>query len=223
MTIGQRIKRAREGAGLGKAEMARLLGRSPSVVTQWESESTKALKAENLIGVARLTGVRPEWLESGEGPMRSESGQPGVTSGEMGRYVGNITDKAPSLVRVPLISSTEAGSWNEVDDWTPSEGRDWAWTTAGVGREAFAMKVIGDSMEPKIPSGSTVIVDPAKRYGHGSIVIARRPQDRQATMKQLWYDGDQAMLRPLNERYPMMEMPAGTKIIGVVVKVEIDI
>lgn len=96
-------------------------------------------------------------------------------------------------------------------------------TTATVGPNAFALRVVGDSMEPRIPDGAIVVIDPARPYQHGSIVLAKRVMDQEATLKQLWYDGAVPKLRPLNDRYPILEMPTDTRIIGVAIRIELDL
>lgn len=126
--------------------------------------------------------------------------------------------------KVPLISWTAAGRWAEIEDpLQPGEGEDWVWTTASVGKNAFALRVVGDSMEPKIPDGSIVIIDPARPYQNGSIVLAKRTGDQEATLKQLWYDGPVPKLRPINARYTILDMPPDTRIIGVAVRIELDL
>lgn len=211
MNLGERITAARKAAGLSKSELARRLGRSPSAVTQWESGETKALRGESLIGIAQATGVRAEWLETGRGPMRADA-------------VDNVTSGPELRGKVPLISWTTAGTWADVEDWHPvGNGEEWVYTTARVGPHAFALRVIGDSMEPRIPDGSIVILDPDKSFHHGAIVLAKRTTDQQATLKQLWYDGATPQLRPLNPRYPILDMPPDTRIIGVAVRLELDL
>jgi SOS-response transcriptional repressor LexA len=126
--------------------------------------------------------------------------------------------------RVPLISWTTAGKWAEAQDpYGPGEAEEWVVTTATVGPNAFALRVVGDSMEPKIPDGAIVIIDPARNFQHGSIVLAKRTGDQEATLKQLWYDGAVPKLRPLNARYAILEMPPDTRIIGVAVRIELDL
>ncbi|WP_429499072.1 XRE family transcriptional regulator [Robbsia andropogonis] len=60
--IGTRIKQVREDAGLSKSDLAKIVGVSPSAVTQWENGTTKTYDAGNLVGVARATGTTVEWL-----------------------------------------------------------------------------------------------------------------------------------------------------------------
>lgn len=78
-------------------------------------------------------------------------------------------------------------------------------------------------MEPKVPHGSVVIFDPDKGFQHGSLVLAKRTGDQLATFKQLWYDGPTAYLKPLNDRYPLMQMPEDTRIIAVAVRLELEL
>lgn len=130
----------------------------------------------------------------------------------------------PIRAQVPLISWTTAGRWAEVTDPHPKgEGEEWVPTTVKVGPNAFAIRVVGDSMEPRIADGAIVIIDPARSYKHGSIVLAKRTADQEATLKQLWYDGATPKLKALNDRYPILDMPADTRIIGVAIKVELDL
>jgi SOS-response transcriptional repressor LexA len=76
---------------------------------------------------------------------------------------------------------------------------------------------------PKVPDGAVVIFDPDRDYQHGSLVLAKRASEQNATFKQLWYDGDTPYLRPLNERYPIMAMPPDATIIAVAVRLELDL
>lgn len=141
---------------------------------------------------------------------------------ELGRY--NVTEGPALRARVPLISWTTAGRWGEIrDPLQPGEAEEWIDTTANVSPGAFALRVVGDSMEPKIPDGAIVIIDPSRPYQHGSIVLAKRTADQQATLKQLWYDGTVPKLRPLNPRYAILDMPDDTRIIGVAVRLELDL
>ena len=86
------------------------------------------------------------------------------------------TREGPTIrAKVPLISWTTAGAWSQISDpFQQGDGEDWVPTTAKVGPNAFALRVVGDSMEPRIPDGSIVIIDPARSFQHGSIVLATR-------------------------------------------------
>lgn len=196
------------------AALARAAGVRPPSVKAWFDGGTKTLKGESAVRAARYLGVNADWLTAGLGP-REPSGD----------AVENVTsDPIPFRGRVPLISWTTAGQWAEVQDLhPPGNGDEWIATTARVGPHAFALRVQGDSMEPKVPDGCIVIIDPDRGHHHGSIVLAKRVTDQSATLKQLWYDGDAPKLRPLNDRYPILDMPNDTRIIGVAVRIELDL
>jgi SOS-response transcriptional repressor LexA len=92
-----------------------------------------------------------------------------------------------------------------------------------VGKNAFALRVRGDSMEPKFQDGCIIIVDPDKESYNGAFVVVRESDTDEATFKQLQIDGSRRYLKPVNPRYPIMEMRSETLICGVVVKMEMDV
>lgn len=126
--------------------------------------------------------------------------------------------------KVPLISWVQAGHWSDISDqFSPGDAESWRETTARVGAGAFALRIVGDSMEPTIPRGSVVIVDPATEAANGRVVVVRQNGDSEATIKRLVIEGGVRYLKPDNPRYPIMEMRADAVICGVAVKVEQDL
>lgn len=86
MEIGDRIRVAREAAGISKSELARRIGVHPSACIQWESRDGTYPKLENLIQLAVLLDVRLEWLGTGRGAMHYGGGareeRPGYAGAE---------------------------------------------------------------------------------------------------------------------------------------------
>jgi len=86
MELGDRIRVAREAAGISKSELARRIGVHPSACIQWESREGTFPKLENLLHLAVLLDVRLEWLATGRGTMEYGSGareeRPGYAAGE---------------------------------------------------------------------------------------------------------------------------------------------
>jgi len=70
-------------------------------------------------------------------------------------------------------------------------------------------------MESKFPEGVIIIVDPDVEPVHGSFVVALLADAGQVTFKQLVIDG-RRYLKPLNPRYPIMEMDDRMATCGVV-------
>lgn len=67
MGIHDRIREAREQAGVSQTELARLLGVTRSACSQWESATGTAPRRERLEQLAQLLGVSFEWLATGRG------------------------------------------------------------------------------------------------------------------------------------------------------------
>lgn len=215
MTLGKRIKEARDAAKLSKSELARLVGVSPSAVTQWESDETKSLEGANLLKAARAMNVDPEWLGTGHGHR--------VSSPE-GHY--NVTPGPDMGGKVPLISWVNAGQWSTaVDNFHPGDADEWAKTTVPIRQHTYALRVRGDSMtnpagDPTFPDGSVIVVEPDAIDQPdklvGNFVIVKRANDDEATFKQLVKDAGRYYLKPLNPRYPMLELREDDTFCGVV-------
>ena len=82
--------------------------------------------------------------------------------------------------------------------------------------EPFALRVLGDSMEPEFKDGCIVIIDPSGVAEHGAFVIAET--DNGPVFRQLIADGKQWLLKPLNPGYRADLIPNRQSIIGVVVQ-----
>lgn len=71
-TLRDRLELALEAADASQADLARAVKVSRATVSDWLSGEIREVKAQKLIRAARFLRVRPEWLHSGEEPMRSE-------------------------------------------------------------------------------------------------------------------------------------------------------
>jgi len=74
-------------------------------------------------------------------------------------------------------------------------------------------------MEPAIPDGSIIIVDPNRDPQNGQIVVVRQNHDSEATVKRLVIDGGYSYLKPDNPRYPIMQMADDAVFCGVAIEV----
>lgn len=64
MTIGERIAKMRNEAGLSQAELARLLNIESVSVSRWETNKTKPDR--HLLNLAKALKVRPDWIIHGD-------------------------------------------------------------------------------------------------------------------------------------------------------------
>lgn len=198
------------------ANLARVTGKQPNEISRVFSQNPKHRRE---IGhafareIEKAAGKDEGWLD------REQWAIAEPRSG-----YGN-TEIAPTLSRrVPLVSWVQAGSWCGVEDhYPPGEGEEQVPTTAKVGPRAYALRVRGDSMEPKFPEGSIIIVDPDAAIDHRAFVIVRLDNEQEATFKQFIIDGDRRYLKPLNPRYPILDISGPATFCGRVVRVEMDV
>ena len=199
-SLSERIRRAMERKGMRPAELARRVGISRASVSDWMSGKTKSLDGENLLRAAEALSVSPRWLQTGFG---KEDLAPAQVSDVIASY---------DVVSVPVLS------WEQASMFTPGTSRPVSsetWPVVDhVGPNAFALRQQGSAMEPRIPDSSMVIVDPDAHHEHGHVVLARRPQDMHAVLRQLWFEGGVPSLRPFNATHPTLDMPPSTVVIG---------
>lgn len=207
--LAQRLKFARERLQLTQTQLATAAGLQQTDVSKIERGAIR--KTTAIPTLARALQCDPHWLQTGEG-------EP-----DWGNHKNTAT--GPEIKgKIPLISWVQAGHWTEiVDEFEPGDAEAWLETTARTSRGAFALRIVGDSMAPKVPDGAVVIFDPERDYRHGSLVLAKRTGDQQATFKQLWYDGSTPYLKPLNDRFPILDLPQDSRIIAVAVRLELDL
>ena len=117
MGIGERIRQAREQAGLTQTELGERVGVSRSAVAQWESSATQAFpthrNTERLVAALK---VNFEWLLTGRGPMRERLaeeaagyGPPPPESSEELQRLHAILARWPRERRLALLKVLDDG------------------------------------------------------------------------------------------------------------------
>ncbi len=66
MKVGERVRLARQAAGMTQSRLAEVIGIHVSSINQLEAGTSKRPNAENLIRIAHALHVLPEWLALGE-------------------------------------------------------------------------------------------------------------------------------------------------------------
>lgn len=132
------------------------------------------------------------------------------------RDASNVTPGPKIRGSVPLLSSVQAGAFKEIldSDYSGGDGVTMISTTVPVNRYTFALRVQGDSMEPRFTEGMLLIVEPEMDAQHGDYVIVKNGSE-ETTFKQIVKDGEDWFLKPLNPRYPIKPLGSNT-IVGVV-------
>jgi SOS-response transcriptional repressor LexA len=208
-------------------ELSKFCKVSRATVTDWRNGNTKTINGDNAFSVARFFGANPEWVQNGKGEKYKKNTN--TLENKDLKNESSVEDGPDIIGRVPLISWVQAGNWSEIiDNHYPGDAEEWRLTTAKVSKNAFALRVVGDSMinpngSPSLPPGVIVIVEPNREPKNGDIVIARLEDSMEATIKKLIIDGHQKFLKPLNPQYPIIQINGNCTICGVAIKVEMDL
>jgi len=198
MSIANRIKNARTRADMSQRALAKRSGLSQQLISKLENGLVES--TTEVFKLAEALNVNAIWLATGKEVV-----------------AGAETQNAAVTAFVPLISWVAAGLWREMEgDLQPGNHEELVPVSCRVSRDAYALRVQGDSMEPVFPNGSYIIVDPALEARHGSYVVMRLDHAEQATFKQLVVDGSERYLKPLNPRYPLMPIRQSVTVCGVV-------
>jgi DNA polymerase V len=82
--------------------------------------------------------------------------------------------------------------------------------------EPYALRVLGDSMEPEFADGCIIIVDPGGAPRDRSYVVVEFAGD--VFFRQLLLEGERRYLKPLNPKYGSFELTPPYTIKGSVVQ-----
>lgn len=140
---------------------------------------------------------------------------------DIGRADLNVEPaRLDKLNRIPVVSWVKAGIWKEVNDaFEPGDADEWIYSDT-KGKNVFALRVMGDSMEPEFSDGEVIVVNPHVEAQPNDFVVAKN-RNEEATFKQIKKYGSKWVLHPLNPKYQDQEVKRGDfKIIGKIVKKE---
>lgn len=149
--------------------------------------------------------------EEGKAPRGGASD--GAGEGERRDGGGNVRPTRLGA-RVPLINSVAAGQLAEFTDLGYPVGvADEYVRCPDLGDpDAFAARVVGDSMEPEYKEGDVVIFSPARAVKPGMDCFARLEPDHETTFKRVYFEvgeegGEMIRLEPLNKKYQPRVVP----------------
>lgn len=171
----QVLRTLRKQRNFSQRELADAIGVSRSAVAMWETDKSQPDK-EALIALSRLFSVTTDYLLD-NGYRRGE----GVRIPVLGRVAAGI----------PIEAVEEVLDYEEID-----------WMTAERG-EYFALKVRGDSMEPKISDSDVVIVRRQEDVESGEIAVVL-VNGNEATCKKVVKHKDGVLLVANNPAYVPM-------------------
>jgi len=174
-TLAKRLQETMERAGLTQAALARkasAFGESVSQQVVQHLTSGRNTTSKSLVPIAKALDVSVEWLTTGEGGNFTVKG-----GGANLRASKAMRDNARDAERVPVLGMAECGPdgwslWNgDIIDTIPRP-----MNLAGAPK-AYAVYIVGDSMEPRYYSGELAHIHPGKPVTIGAFVLVQMRPD----------------------------------------------
>jgi len=119
-----------------------------------------------------------------------------------------VEQAGPSLAPgrlVPVINKVAAGYPSDFDDLDYPVGiaDDYVRCPDLHDANAFAVRVVGDSMEPRFREGDIVVFSPAAEVHNGDDCFVRFETPHETTFKRVFFEPKkQIRLQPRNDKYP---------------------
>ena len=154
-TLGERVKERRTALGLSQPQLAKRVG---GISYQAIQQLEQGGGSKHLVSIARALGVTAEWLQDGHGPAPAK---PAPARG------------APQE-RLKVLGMAECGP----DGWSLWNGDvidliERPASLVGV-PSAYAVYVVGASMEPRYHPGEVVHIHPGRPVEVGAYVLVQR-------------------------------------------------
>lgn len=111
---------------------------------------------------------------------------------------------------VPIINRVSAGYPVDFDDLDYPTGiaEDYVRCPDLHDPHAFAVRVVGDSMEPRYRQGDVVIFSPARQVENGDDCFVRLCEPHETTFKRIFFDDENTIrLQPNNPIYSPLILP----------------
>lgn len=171
----QRLKAAREQAGLNKSSFAKLVDVSNPTVTDWEKSvdngGIREISGVRLSKVCQVLGIDPEWLLHGDVPR---------AYGVLGAMKVRVADRDdPDFVQIPMVklrlTAGVTGFQTEPerrDGGTVGMRKAWIERTGLNPAHLVAIQIHGESMEPSLYENDIVVINTADKRPIDGAVFA---------------------------------------------------
>ena len=171
------VKKLTEEQNMSMSELSRRVGIAKSAISRYFN-GTRELPLNKIGDFASVLHTTPDYLLGIE-----------------------YEPQTPQGLKIPVLGTVAAGiPISAVEDILDYEEVPQSWENQG---EFFALKIKGDSMEPRMESGDVVIVKQQSDANSGDTVIVLVNGD-DATCKKLQKTDNGIMLVSTNSKYPPM-------------------
>ena len=231
--LSQLENRHKPGAGVDHGLLARIeaaLDLVPGTLvftSQWEATPGPVRREVARVEAARRAAADQlrELLRAGAGGTLDDVHRSGQLRALIDRLAGDDPpgelDLVGAAVEVPLINSVAAGYPTDFTDLGyPARVADEYVRVPDVrDPDAFAARVVGDSMLPDYREGDIVVFSPMRDLRDGLDCFVRLEPDHQTTFKRVYFErsvsgdrggeesGEMIRLQPLNPRFAPMVVP----------------
>ena len=235
--VGRRIREARQHAGLSQDHLAARIGCSKAQLSLMET-GRRTVSADRAGAIERALDVHDHslvdavhWAETppevrhrlratqsrqqtivDQLRMALDNGTP-LDSLRMliERAAPNLDEALPSLRQIPVINNIAAGALAEFTDldYPAAVADEYVACPDVADPNAFAARVVGDSMSPDYREGEIVVFSPAAPVTDGTDCFIRLERDAETTFKRVRFedDGDTIALIPINPNYQPRRVP----------------
>lgn len=159
MTFGEKLKSYRKAAGLTQAQLGAKVHKSAQVISNLERGYTTGLTANDYQAIANSLNIPLSELIEGH----QDLNKPAIRNIPYAS-VPHITYRIPVLGRVaagePIYADEDIIGYERIDEKFANDGYDY-----------FALRIAGQSMEPSILDGDTVIVRRQDFIEDGQIAV----------------------------------------------------
>ena len=242
MAIGKIIRQKREKLGVTLDELSRLTGFSKPYLSTVETGKVKNPPSDDLLvrlekhlsfepgfllHIAHMERVPADIKQSIE-EGQAENLRLKAIIRKMMESGGSIASEEIDFEREPSEKELHAGKLipiiNKVSAGYPVDYSDLDYPAGGADdyvrcpdlhdANAFAVRVIGNSMTPKYNEGDIVVFSPARQVENGDDCFVRLTDPHEATFKRVYFEKDNIIrLQPRNQEYTPLFVP-GDKING---------
>jgi repressor LexA len=202
VAAGERIKRLRSFRGMTCAELAKRIGCTRPYLSAVEN-GRYPVSSKILRKLSQALNVTPDFFIAADEPNLEDTET--LTRDMLNRKMAERSREAVAVGArgnsrvIPIVAVTAAGRpVAAFDDYPTGTGSEYIDCPRDVTDEnAFALRIHGDSMEPKIPHDSTIICAPNMMPREGKPVVAKL-ENGDVTCKVYQRRGDNVILAPYN-------------------------
>ncbi|KJU84278.1 repressor protein CI [Candidatus Magnetobacterium bavaricum] len=181
--VRSKIVRLLEQRGIKQRELAGMIGVMPQNLNSYMT-GKRGFGKKNIDRIAKALNVPVEFFYSDSDANRS---------------------RIKKARKVPLISIDKSGVWDNDIDTTQDGYADEFLAFDASDIHAFALKVVGDAMQPEFRKNDIAIVSPSVTPTTGDFVLAKNGNN--VIIRRLKILDAAIMLKPLNPNYDDITVP----------------